>query len=147
MAIARKTQKDVSKYEPKLLGPFTTRQCVCIGIGAVPTVIIDILLVRIGSVDPFSLFGVALILMAIPCFFGFGKRFCHGQKPEDFLRDYYFYHILAPKVRLHTVETLDDTLDAKNQKTNNSDVPKKKGNSSKEKKSQHKPDKKYPDYV
>lgn len=147
MAISRKTQKDIGKYEAKLLGPFTTRQVICIASGAVPTVAIDYLLFRFGKVDAYSLFGIAFVLMVIPCFFGFGQKICHGQKPEDFLRDYYFYHVLAPKIRLHEVESYDDVLDAKLKKTTASSDKSKNGNdeiTGSSKKKACKKDKDYP---
>lgn len=150
MAVSRKTQKDIGKYEAKLIGPFTTRQVICIAIGMVPTVLIDYLLYRLGSVDVYSLFGIALVLMVIPCFFGFGQKICHGQKPEDYIRDYYFYHILAPKIRLHKVETYDDVLDAKAKRaeasTGNSQGMRNNGASSSKKKS-YKKNEDYPYYL
>ena len=152
MAVSRKTQKDIGKYEAKLMGPFTTRQVICIAIGAVPTVAIDYVLYKSGAVDVYTLFGVALLIMIIPCFFGFGQKFCHGQKPEDFIRDYYFYHILAPNVRLHEIESYDDVLDAKAKKAEASASSNGKSKKNKEQiatsgqKKTHKKDKEYPEY-
>jgi len=140
MAISRKTQKDIGNYEAKLLGPFTTRQCIFLAIGIVPTFLIDYILYTIG-VDMYTLFGISFIIMAVPCFFAFGSSLTYDMKPEDFIKDYYHYHILAPRIRKYETETLDDVLDKENKKlqksddieNNETDTPKSKKKGSKEK--------------
>ena len=109
MAVLRHTQKDIGNYEAKLIGPFTSRQLFFLAIGIVPTAIIDYILFMLGF-DIYSLFGITFLIMAIPCFFAFGQSLTYGMKPEDFLKDYYKYHILAPQKRIYQTETLDDQL-------------------------------------
>lgn len=108
-SIVRKTQKDIGNYEAKLIGPFTSRQVACIGIGAVPTVI-AIAIAKSAGADAMTFLGLALIFMAIPCFFAFGQKFCYGMKPENFLADYLYYHSNSAKERLYKTKTLDDIL-------------------------------------
>ena len=110
MAISKPTPKDVGTYEAKLMGPFTKRQVVCIGIGIVPTVLVASLLSAL-AIDGYTIAGVAMMFMVIPCFFAFGSVLCYGQKPEDFLIEYYQYHLKSKKVRLYATDTLDDKLD------------------------------------
>jgi len=110
MAISKPTPKDVGTYEAKMVGPFTKRQVICIGAGALPTVIISSFLNAL-NIDGYSIAAVAIMLMIIPCFFAFGSVLCYGQKPEDFLIEYYQYHLKSKKVRLYETSTLDDKLD------------------------------------
>ena len=115
-SITRKTQKDIGNYEAKLIGPFTSRQVVCIGIGAVPTAI-GIWIARNVGADPMSYLGIAIVCMAIPCFFAFGQKLCYGMKPENFLADYMHYHQHSAKVRLYKTQTYDDVLYKEEKKT------------------------------
>jgi len=117
MAVSRHTQKDIGNYEAKLLGPFTTRQCIFLGIGIIPTAIIGYVLMTAG-VDFMTVFGLAIFIMAVPCFFAFGSSLTYDMKPEDYVKDYYKYHILAPRRRLYKTETLDDILAAQEAKKN-----------------------------
>lgn len=115
MAITRITQKDIGNYESKLLGPLTTRQTIIMAVGVVPTMFIDYAIYNMG-VDMYTLFGITMVLMIIPTFIAFGKSLTYGMNPEDFLKEYYQYHILPPKVRLYKTETLDDVLEKKAKK-------------------------------
>lgn len=115
MAISRHTQKDIGNYEAKLIGPFTTRQIIFLAIGLVPTFLVDYVLYTLG-VDTYTIFGITLVIMIVPCFFAFGSKLTYDMKPEDFLKDYYTYHILAPRIRKYQTETLDDVLDKESKK-------------------------------
>ena len=110
MAVTRTTQKDVGNYEAKLIGPLTTRQTAIMGATLVPVVILDLALKGAG-IDPYTLFGITFVLMAPSVFFAFGQKFTYGMRPEEFLKEYWFYHILAPKVRKYQTETLDDIIE------------------------------------
>lgn len=109
MAVTRKTQKDIGNYEAKLIGPFTTRQCILLGIGAVPTIIACVIINRLSS-DPYAMIG-GCIFMIIPGFFAFGKNLCYQMNPEDFIAGYYYYHIKCPNRRLYKTKTLDDEIE------------------------------------
>lgn len=110
MAISKPTPKDVGSYEAKLLGPFTQRQVVCLSIGAVPAVLIASILGAIG-IDGYSIVVVCIMLMIIPGFLAFGSTLCYGMKPEDFVIEYYQYHLKSRKVRLYETVSLDDKIE------------------------------------
>ena len=110
MAISKSTPKDVGTYEAKLLGPFTQRQVVCLGVGIVPCVLIAGVLHGIGA-DGYSIAALCLLLMVPSCVMAFGSKLCHGMKPEDFIAEYYYYHVKSSNVRLYETSTLDDRLD------------------------------------
>lgn len=115
MAVTRTTQKDIGNYEAKLLGPLTTRQTIIMAIGVIPTLFIDYTVYSLGA-DMYTIFGITMVLMIIPVFIAFGKSLTYGMNPEDFIKEYYHYHILAPRIRLYKTETLDDVLEAKAKK-------------------------------
>lgn len=110
MAVMRTTLKDVGSYEAKLLGPFTTRQSICLGAGAIPSVALDYIAYNITS-DATLLFVITMVIMAPFIFLGFGSKFCHDMKPEDFVRDYIKYKVMAPPVRLYASETYYDKFE------------------------------------
>lgn len=120
MAVSRRTQRDIGNYEAKLIGPFTTRQIVFLAVGMVPAFFIDYILYTL-SVDIYSIFAVTFLIMAVPGFFAFGSSLTYDMKPELFLKDYYLYHILAPKKRLYKTETLDDILEREENKKQKAD--------------------------
>ncbi len=109
MAAMRATPKDIGNYEAKLIGPFTQRQTVCLGIGLIPTITVAFLAKGAGM-DVYGILALALLFMAIPGFLAFGQKLTHGMKPEDFVIDYYQYHIKSSKIRLYQTTTLDDKL-------------------------------------
>ena len=49
MAVSRKTQKDVGKFEAKFIGPFTTTQTIFVVIGAVLALLVKFLMDAIGA--------------------------------------------------------------------------------------------------
>ena len=109
MSVSRKTQKDIGNYEAKFLGPFTTRQAALLGIGMVPTALGYIIIYGITG-DKFI--GAAALVLIIPfAFLAFGQALCYGMKPEDFLVEYYLYHIKAPAKRKYITVTVDDVLE------------------------------------
>lgn len=104
--VMRKTQKDVGNFQSKLIGPFTARQTVFVGIG----VIIDIFVYSIlkgTGLDINSIIPVCFIVM-VP-FIALAYIHPYGMKCEEFLYQYYIYHIAAPPVRKYETHTaLDD---------------------------------------
>lgn len=115
MAVSRHTEKDIGNYEAKLIGPFTSRQCIFLAIGIVPSVLACFIIHGVTN-DPYAMFFVVALLMTPACFFAFGQKICHGMKPENFLVEYYYYHIKCAKKRLYRTETLDDIIETKKQK-------------------------------
>ena len=125
MAVTRTTLKDVGSYEAKFLGPFTIRQSVCLGACAVPAVFIDYLLFNITR-DAFVIAFITFIIMAPGVFLAYGSKFCHDMKPEDFIRDYLKYKIMAPPIRLYETKTRDDLIweeEMKNRKKEEAKTP------------------------
>ena len=88
MAIMKPTPRDVGTYEPKFVGPFTKRQVYCIGGNAIPAVIIGSF-IRALTGDMYTMIAVILILMVPGAFLAYGRIFCQGMNPEDFLLEYY----------------------------------------------------------
>jgi len=115
MAVTKPTPKDVGSYEAKLLGPFTQRQTICLAIGIIPCVLVSAILNAVG-VDGYAIAAVCIFIMVLPCFFAFGSKICYGTRPEDFVIEYYRYHIKSRSVRLYETNTLDDKLDVVKQK-------------------------------
>lgn len=109
MAVTRPTPKDIGNYEAKLIGPFTQRQTLCLGAGIVPSVIACFIMKNLGF-DIYAMMIVVITIMVIPCFLAFGKRFTYGQDPEDFIKDYYYYHIQSSQIRYYEAESFDDKV-------------------------------------
>ena len=116
MSISKPTPKDIGNYEAKLIGPFTQRQSVFLGIGAIPAVAASALMKSLNA-DGYAILGVVMLIMIIPAFLAFGEKLTHGMKPEDFIIGYYQYHIASPGIRLYKTETIDDKLDYERKKT------------------------------
>lgn len=104
--VSRHTQKDVGKFESKLIGPFTTRQTIFVGAAAV----VDLLLYNILGVfglDQASRIGVCAIISIPLIACGYVKPY--GMKMEEFIYQYYIYKICAPPIRKYETHTwLDD---------------------------------------
>lgn len=104
--VTRHTQKDVGHFESKLIGPFTTRQTIFIGIAAA----IDILvynIIKVVGVDTANCI-VICALIDIPFILcAYVKPY--GMKMEEFIEQYYIYKICAPAIRYVETHTwLDD---------------------------------------
>lgn len=95
-----KINKDVGSYEPKVVGPFTTRQAVCLMIG-IP---ICIGIYKYGSAilpaDAVSF--LLLIPAAITWLFGWKKPY--GMPMEKFIKSIFMNIILAPRNRIYKTE-------------------------------------------
>lgn len=104
--VSRKTQKDVGNFKAKLVGPLTTRQVVFVGLG----VVVDFLAYSVlkgAGLDMNTIAPLCLLVMAP--FAVFGSCFPYGMTCEEFLYQYYIYHIVAPPVREYCTHTaLDD---------------------------------------
>lgn len=109
MAVTRRTLKDVGSYEAKFIGPFTARQSICLGIGVIPAAFVDYLLYNVTR-EASLIFVVTVIIMAPAIFMAFGSKVCHDMKPEDFVKDYIKYKIMAPPIRLYETRTRDDEI-------------------------------------
>jgi len=137
--VMRKTQKDVGNFESKLVGPFTARQFIFIGIGTALDVLIYMFLsalnMDINSIIPFCFFAM------VP-FIALAYIKPYGMKFEEFVYEYYIYHIVAPPVRRYETHTaLDDY------KENLSPKEKKEREKFEKKMKTHKECKEYPSYL
>ena len=107
MAISRRTQKDVGSFEPKFIGPFTTRQTIFVGIAAVICYIVH------AVIEPFdsdlTTQMIIMVIFAAP-FLAIGFVKPYGMKCEDFLIMYWFYHYKAPAQRKYVTETDVDII-------------------------------------
>ncbi len=92
--------KDVGSYEPKVIGPFTIRQAVCLLIGSP----ICIAIYKYGSMflpaDAVSFF--LLVPAAATWLFGWLKPY--GMPMERFLKSIFINMILAPGNRTYKTE-------------------------------------------
>lgn len=115
-SISRKTQKDVGKYQAKLIGPFTVRQSIYVGIASIITIILWNIL------DAFQIAMeekvVTIIIMAAPvALLGFLNPY--GNTCLEFLKQYYEYHILSSKKRIFQTVTDDERLRTQQQSGDN----------------------------
>lgn len=92
--------KDVGSYEPKIVGPLTARQSVCVASAAPVCIGIYQALSPVLGVD------VAGVLVAIPAalawLFGWYKPY--GMKTEQFIRSVFVNMVLAPTTREYRTE-------------------------------------------
>lgn len=137
MAVSRKTQKDVGNYEAKFIGPFTARETGFLGIGAVISAVIGVLMEVMGF-DYITIAMVVLVIMSP--FVWLAKANPYGMKAEVFLKEYYLYHILSPNNRPYKTETGLDIM----RWTDQNETVTVEGKTSKKEK--HIKDSEYPDY-
>ena len=93
--------KDVRQYESKLIGPFTTRQAICFGIGAL--LAYGFYKLAPGLPSDIRLFASGFI--ATPALL-FGWLKIYGMKLEDFLRITVISNIISPKHRLYKTQNI-----------------------------------------
>lgn len=104
--VTRHTQKDVGHFESKLIGPFTARQTVFIGIAAVIDLIVYNILAGL-KLDISSCIAVCA-MVDIP-FIACAYIKPYGMKMEEFAEQFYIYRIAAPSIRYVETHTwLDD---------------------------------------
>ena len=99
--------KEITDYEPKLIGPFTGRQVICLALG------LPICYVIIRFLTPYLTRDVALFFCFIPAAFAwaFGWYKPYGMKMEQFLRAVLVTRFLAPVHRRYrTANTVETTI-------------------------------------
>ena len=144
MAISRKTQKDVGKYQAKLVGPFTVRQTIYVGIAALIAIILwnSLEAMQLSMED--KVFAV-LIVAAPVALFGFLNPY--GMTCLEFVKQYYEYHILSSKVRIYKTVTDDENIVTQQEKEiQNSNNKKSKSQKKKESTIKHKKLEDFPEY-
>lgn len=104
MAIEREIPKDIKKYEPKLLGPFTTRQILCLVPGLGLGVLAYLLLKNFLSSDV-CLFITTFIVVPF-ILLGWFKPY--GLPFEKFVKTVFISSVLSPPIRKYKTKRLDD---------------------------------------
>lgn len=141
MAVSRKTQKDVGKYQAKLVGPLTLRQTIFVGIACIVAIILwniaDVF--QMNSTDKTGM----VIIVAAPIAL-LGMLNPYGMTCLEFIRQYYEYHILSSKKREYKTVTDDELIKLPSEKQE-MDGNKKKQNK-KDAPSTHKKLKEFPEY-
>lgn len=145
MALSRKTQKDVGKYQAKLVGPFTVRQSIFVGIAAV----IAMILWNMSDMFQMSMDSkiMTILVVAAPvALLGFLNPY--GMTCLEFIKQYYEYHILSSKKRIYQTITDDEKIIAQQEKQTQSSTKNKKNKlwQKKEAAPVHKKDKDFPEY-
>ena len=145
MALSRKTQKDVGKYQAKLVGPFTVRQSIFVGIAAV----IAMILWNMSDMFQMSMDSkiMTILVVAAPiALLGFLNPY--GMTCLEFIKQYYEYHILSSKKRIYQTITDDEKIIAQQEKQTQSSTKNKKNKSQQKKEAApvHKKDKDFPEY-
>lgn len=139
MAIEIEIPKDITKYESKLIGPFTTRQTVCI----VPAVALGIFaFVGLKNIIPSQDIRIGLVIISVLPFLLFGWYKPYGLPFEQFLKTAFISNVLAPKNRKYKTENTIIVDDSDEESDSNKKEKKKKKNDIK----QHKPSKNFTAY-
>lgn len=107
MALEMKVTKEIRDFEPKVIGPFTFRQLICLAIGS------PIVFVILKYLSPIITMDIAAFL----CFpvaaaaYLMGWYEPYGMKTEKFIRSIFVTRILAPSHRKYkTVNTHEALL-------------------------------------
>lgn len=105
--------KEISDYEPKLLGPLTLRQSACVACGAPLCYLI------IRYLAPVLTTEVAMFFCFIPAgiAYAFGWARPYGMKMEEFLRSVFVNRFLAPTRRKYKCRNVHEYVIADAEKT------------------------------
>lgn len=105
--------KEISDYEPKLFGPLTLRQSVCVAAGAPFCYLI------VRYLGPILTTEVAMFFCFIPAgiAYAFGWARPYGMKMEQFLRSVFVNRFLAPTRRKYKCKNVHEMVIADAEKT------------------------------
>ena len=92
--------KDLGDYNPKVAGPFTLRQLICLVIGS------PICYFIIRYLSPFLTIDIAAFFCIIPAglAYAFGWAKPYGMKMEQFIGSVFVNRVLAPATRRYKTE-------------------------------------------
>jgi len=98
--------KETRDYEPKIVGPFTMRQAICLLIGA------PICYFIIKYLSPIFTIDVAAFFCVIPAGIGFAFGWAqpYGMKMEQFLKSIFVNRVLAPTYRVYKIENRHEVI-------------------------------------
>lgn len=105
--------KEITDYEPKLLGPLTLRQSACVAAGAPLCYLI------IRYLGPLLTTEVAMFFCFIPAgiAYAFGWARPYGMKMEQFLRSVFVNRFLAPTHRKYKCRNVHEMVISDAEKT------------------------------
>ena len=95
--IETKVPKDIRSYETKIIGPFTMRQTIAIGIMVLVDILLFLWVLRPMKVSANAMVYVLMFFDIPVAAFGFIKVM--GMPLEKYLRSYIIYTLLAPAKR------------------------------------------------
>lgn len=93
--------QDIREYKTKLIGPFTTRQVICLILGGTTVIGAYNLLQPYLTLDTTTF---VCMILAVPFILMSGIFEPHGMKMEDFLRASFVSLVLSPTVRKYELE-------------------------------------------
>ena len=93
--------QDIREYKTKLIGPFTTRQVICLILGGTTVIGAYNLLQPYLTSDTTTF---VCMILAVPFILMSGIFEPHGMKMEDFLRASFVSLVLSPTVRKYDLE-------------------------------------------
>lgn len=93
--------QDIREYNTKLIGPFTTRQVICLILGGTTVIGAYNLLQPYLTSDTTTF---VCMILAVPFILMSGIFEPHGMKMEDFLRASFVSLVLSPTVRKYELE-------------------------------------------
>lgn len=94
--------KEIQDFEPRIIGPLTFRQMICVGIGA------PICYMILKYLSPILTVDVAAFFCFIPAGIAYAMGWAqpYGMKMEKFLQSIFINRLLAPAIRKYkTVNT------------------------------------------
>lgn len=93
--------QDIREYKTKLIGPFTTRQVICLILGGTTVIGAYNLLQPYLTSDTTTF---VCMILAVPFILMSGIFEPHGMKMEDFLRASFVSLVLSPTIRKYELE-------------------------------------------
>lgn len=93
--------QDIREYKTKLIGPFTTRQVICLILGGTTVIGAHNLLQPYLTSDTTTF---VCMILAVPFILMSGIFEPHGMKMEDFLKASFVSLVLSPTVRKYELE-------------------------------------------
>ena len=93
--------QDIREYKTKLIGPFTTRQVICLILGGTTVIGAYNLLQPYLTSDTTTF---VCMILAVPFILMSGIFEPHGMKMEDFLKASFVSLVLSPTVRKYELE-------------------------------------------
>ena len=93
--------QDIREYKTKLIGPFTTRQVICLILGGTTVIGVYNLLQPYLTSDTTTF---VCMILAVPFILMSGIFEPHGMKMEDFLKASFVSLVLSPTVRKYELE-------------------------------------------